>query len=178
MQETDIYIEKTDGTQRQISWIELNQIKKDILWIFDQNGKELSNAFVPEYSFNLPYWEYTTLTGTYDQKPFYQEGTLIIILCMLIEYIDIPGGNQLVFGNTELQSIIVYIKQFNAESPNQTLLKELIILGFSIAASVTKEDIARNEYFTHLKLEEFYSKLPWVSNTFIQAYYKSQIEYI
>lgn len=31
-------VQKADGTQREISWEELNQLKKDILWIFDENS--------------------------------------------------------------------------------------------------------------------------------------------
>lgn len=180
MQDTDIFIEQVDGTKRQIDWHELNQLKKDILWVFDENGSELHNAFVPDYSFTLPYWEYITLTGDeyfYDeQKQFYREGTLIIILCMTAEYVDIIGGSQLVFGDNKAENILDYIRQYEPVNEKQSSLKELVILGLSIATSITKEDIARNEDFEHPQLRNFYAKLPWVSQTFIQTYYRLKLD--
>lgn len=179
MQDTEIFIEKIDGTKRQIDWIELNQLKKDILWIFDENGGELHNAFVPDYSFTLPYWEYTSINGDEyfydDQKNFYKEGTLVIILCMLAEYVDIQGGNQLVFGNNNLKYILNYVRRFKPINNNQALLKDLTILGFSIAVIITKEAIAKNEDFEHPDLNEFLATLRWVEKTFIQSYYKSKL---
>jgi hypothetical protein len=180
MQNADIFIEKVDGTKRQIEWAELNQLKKDILWMFDENGSELHNAFVPDYSFTLPYWEYVTLNGgkffSEEEKQFYKEGSLIIILCMVAEYVDIIGGSQLVFGNNKIDYILDYIKLFEPVNQKQSTLKDLLILGLSIAASITKEDLSRNEDFEHSHMDHFYSKLPWVSITFIQAYYKAKLD--
>ncbi len=180
MQDTNIFIEKIDGTKRQIDWVELNQLKKDILWTFDENGSELHNAFIPAYSFTLPYWEYVTLTGdNYFQdaeKYFYIEGALIIILCMIAEYVDIVGGSQLVFGDNEIINILTYAKQFKPVNENQTALKNLVISGLSISASITNEDIARNQDFDHPDLNNFLSKLQWVDKAFIQPYYKSKLD--
>lgn len=179
MQDTNIFIEKNDGIKRQIDWAELNQLKKDILWVFDENGSELHNAFVPDYSFTLPYWEYVTLNGDqyfYDgHKQFYREGALIIILCMIAEYVDIQGGSQSVFGNNKFEDIITYIERFEPANDKQRLLKGLVTLGLSIATSITKEDIVRNEDIDHPQLQNFYAKLPWVTTTFIQTYYKAKL---
>lgn len=178
MQDTSIFVEKIDGTKRQIDWTELNQLKKDILWIFDENGGDLINAFVPDYSFTLPYWEFVTINGDKfsfeKQKKFYREGTLIIILCMTIEYIDIQGGNQLFFSNHKIEDVFTYIRQFQPANESQNSLKEFLILGLSIAASITKEDIARNEDFEHPDLHHFLTTLYWVDKTFIHSYYKSK----
>lgn len=179
MQDTSIFIERLDGSKRPIEWTELNQLKKDILWIFDENGGELHNAFVPNYSFSLPYWEYASINGDKyfydDQKKFYREGTLIILLCMLAEYVDIPGGSQIVFGGNELKTILSYVRQFEPTNENQNSLKELLVLGLSIAMTITKEDIAKNEDFEHPELGKFLSALTWVNKTFIQPYYKSKL---
>jgi hypothetical protein len=178
MQDTNIYIEKIGSSTRQIDFVELNQLKKDILWIFDENGGDLHNAYVPDNSFTLPYWEYASINGKYlydDDKNFYKEGALIIILCMLAEYVDIQGGSQLVFGDHNLNDILNYINLFKPENENQNSLKELVILGISISVTITKEDIAKNEDFEHSDLDKFLSSLKWVDNTFIQAYYKSKL---
>ena len=179
MQDTNIFIEKIDGSKRQIEWTELNQLKKDILWIFDENGGELHNSFVPSDSFTLPYWEYLSIDGDKyfydDQKTFYQQGTLIIILCMLAEYVDIQGGSRLVFSDISLKDILSYVRKFNPTNESQNSLKEFTILGLLIAMAITKEDIAKNEDFEHSKLDKFLAALRWVDKTFIQTYYKSKL---
>jgi len=179
MQDANIFIEKSDGSKRQIDWTELNQLKKDILWVFDENGSELHNAFVPDYSFTLPYWEYVTLIGDqyfYDEhKQFYREGALIVILCMVAEYVDIQGGSQLVFGDKKFDDILNSVRQFEPLNEKQSMLKELVTLGLSIAASITKVDIERNEDIDHPQLKTFYEKLPWVSDTFVHAYYRAKL---
>ena len=179
MQDTEIFVTKLDDSKREISWVELNQLKKDILWAFDFNGSELHNSFVPEYSFVLPYWEHTNLNGGelfYDEdKFFYREGALIIVLCMVVEYIDIQGGNQLVFGDTKLKDVLVYVQQFEPSNDKQEYLKSTVIQGLSIGSTITKEDMYKNEDFEHVDLSNFYSKLSWISKEFIQAYYKSKL---
>jgi hypothetical protein len=178
MQNTNIFVSKLNDIQRQIDWIELNQLKKDILWVFDENGGDLHNAYIPDYSFTLPYWEYVTLNGDkyfYDeQKNFYKEGALIIILCMVAEYVDIQGGSQLVFHDNKIEDILVYINRFEPVNEQQSFLRDIVILGLSIAVSITEEDIARNEDFEHPDLSRFYEKLPLVDKTFIQTYFKSK----
>lgn len=148
--------------------------------MFDENGSELHNAFVPDYSFILPYWEYVTLNGDKylqeKEKHFYREGALIIVLCMVAEYVDILGGSQLVFGDNPIDDITACIRQFEPINENQTSLKEVVIMGLSIAASITKEDIAKNEEIKHPGLSSFYARLPWVNQTFIQSYFKSKIK--
>jgi hypothetical protein len=179
MQDTNIFIQKVDGTTRQISWVELNQLKKDILWMFDENGNELPNAFVPDDSFTLPYWEYVTLEGgkyfSAKENQFYREGALIVVLCMILEYIDIQGGNQLIFGDNTIQDILKYITSFQPIDEKQKGLKELVISGLTIAASITKEDIARNENFQHAALNDFHAEMAWVSKNFILAYYNAKL---
>src|SRR5688572_31557180 len=141
MKDTNIFIQRNDGSKRQIDWVELNLLKKDILWMFDENGKELQHAFVPEYSFTLPYWEYATINGDkyfYDeQKHFYRQGSLIVILCMIAEYIDIQGGNQMVFGDNKVERIVEYISRFEPLEESQNKLKQIVIMGLSIATSIT-----------------------------------------
>jgi hypothetical protein len=179
MQDTNIFVERIDGTKRSIGWTELNQLKKDILWIFDENGAELHNAFVPADSFILPYWEYVSLNSDQffqdEEERFYREGTLVIILCMIAEYVDIPGGSQLVFGDTKIKDILTFINKFEPVNEKQTSLKEIVLLGLSIAAVITEEDIAKNEDFKNSHLDRFYMQLRWVSKGIIQPYYKAKL---
>jgi len=179
MQDTNMFVEKVGGTKRPIGWTEFNQLKKDILWVFDENGAELHNAFVPADSFILPYWEYVTLNGDQffrdEEKHFYREGTLVIILCMIAEYVDIQGGSQLVFGDNKITVILTCINQFEPTDEKQASLKEIVLLGLSIAAVITEEDIAINEDFKHSDLDRFYMQLRWVSKAIIQPYYKAKL---
>ena len=179
MTEGHIFIKNIDGTERSVERKELIYLKKDIVWVFDQNGMELHNSHIPIELFTLPYWEYTLLEGDkgLEEKDinFYKEGAMIILLCMVAEYIDIPGGNQLVFGSTKIASIINYIEKFKPANDNQAKLKESLLLGLSIASSITNSDIVINEDYKHPDLKKFYSRLNWVTNVFITAYYRSRI---
>lgn len=172
-----MFTESPNGIKRKIDWPELNQLKKDILWIFDENGGELQIAFVPPYSFTLPYWEYATISSDehFGDKDLYREGALIILLGMLAEYTDIPAGCQTVFGATSFEEIVAGIRLFVPENENQRYLKEAALLGLSIAASITKEDISSNEECEHPHLPDFRSRLRWADKTFIQAYYKAKL---
>ena len=112
MQEATIYTNNLEGITRNIGWAELNQLKKDILWIFDENGNQLHAAFVPDHSFTLPYWEYISLNGdmwfTENERSFYISGTMIIILCMVIEFIDLVGGSLLGVGEPKIDDNLGY----------------------------------------------------------------------
>lgn len=174
----DYSIQKEDGSIREVSWEELNQLKKDILWMFDENGDDLCYAFVPEYSFKLPYWEYVTLKGDgiyTEELQFYRQGVLIVILCMLSEYVNIQGGTRFVFGNTTIQEIMRYVSRFKPTNEKEDGLQELVIAGLTVAAMITEEDFYRNEDFEHPELDKFYGKLRWASENFIRAYYKNKL---
>ena len=50
MAQTNIYFSPND-TKREVDWPELNDLKKDILWIFVENTFQLNAAFVPKENF-------------------------------------------------------------------------------------------------------------------------------
>ena len=175
----NIHIKRNDGSERLIEWAELNQLKKDILWIFDENGAELNNSYIPNESFTLPYWEYLLLEGNMvnrKQINFYKEGAIIILLSMLSEYIDIPSGNQEVFVSTTISDIVPYADRFQTSNKNQETLKTILLVGLSIAAEISKDNIFSNEDFKNKDLESFHSGLNWVSNTFIIPYFESLLK--
>jgi len=177
MTEGYIYITRSDGIKRQIEYAELNQLKKDILWIFDENINQIYCSFVPDYSFQSNYWEYLTLDGDkwFHEKDrnFYKQGVLIIILCMTIEYIDTASGNQKHFGQTELGTVIKYIQNFLPTSTEQERLKEIVLLGLSIANSMSETDLINSDGYQHKDLASFYSQTGWVDNTFIKSYFQN-----
>ena len=173
-----MFITTTDNQKRVIDWNELNQLKKDILWIFDENTRQLNASFVPDSSFTSKYWEYLTLDNdeilSQADMNFYKEGVLIIILCMTIEYIDTTSGNQKVFGNTEIKDINNYIKAFKTINQNQEKLKALVKLGLTIASSMRQQDLINTDGYNHKDLDTFYSQLNWVDTTFIKTYFSSK----
>lgn len=173
-----MFITTIDKQRRVVDWTELNQLRKDILWIFDENTGQLNASFVPDYSFSNKYWEYLTLDN--DELPlsldldFYKEGVLIIILCMVIEYIDTTIGNQNVFGDTSIHLIDSYIETFRALNQNVEKLKSIVRLGLTIAASMTQQDLLDTDGYNHKDLDMFYSQLNWVDTTFIKSYFNSK----
>ncbi|KOY86401.1 hypothetical protein AD998_09815 [bacterium 336/3] len=174
-----IFITNLEGEQRFIEWEELNQLKKDILWFFAENTKQLNASFIPKESFKNKYWEYFTLNYNdffnKEEHQFYVEGVLIITLGMCIEYIDTLSGDQQIFGETSISEIIEYINKFNPSNENQKKLKKLVELGLEIANSLTPEDLISTELnkFEYLHLNNFYSQLNWVDDTFIKTYFRS-----
>ncbi len=83
-----------------------------------------------------------------------------------------PAASQLVFGKTKIADISSFIKTFDPVSEKQIKLRDIVLFGLSIVENITQEDIVKNEEFEHPDLDKFYSYLPWVSETFIDPYYK------
>lgn len=171
-----MFISTIDGQKRVIDWTELNQLKKDILWIFNENTGQLNASFVPDSSFKSKYWEYLTLDGeeVFADIDFYKEGVLIVILCMTVEYIDTSSGNHNVFGDTAIMDISNYIDAFKPTNQKQKQLKAVVLLGLTIAGSMTQADLQNTDEYDHKDLDTFYSQLNWVDATFIKAYFNSK----
>lgn len=174
-----IFIVKPDNTKHEVDWMELNQLKKDILWIYDENLGQINAAFTPSYSFNLKYWEYLTIDGDKlfckEDKDFYKMGVLVILLCLCVEYNDITSGDQQVFKRHELPIIIKYIKDFKAKDKYEKIIKEKILIGLNIAISLTKEQLV-NSGFEHKDLPKFIENINAIGDYFIISYYKSKIK--
>jgi len=64
LESESIFIILPNGSKRGIDYLELNQLKKDILWIYDENLGQLNAGFAPSGSFNSNYWEYLTIDAT------------------------------------------------------------------------------------------------------------------
>jgi hypothetical protein len=177
MTNPNIYIQNLDGVGRQVNWTELNHLKKDILWVFAENTNQLNAAFIPDHSFDKNYWEYLTMDGDkwfYEEdRNFYWEGVLIIILCMTITYIDTASGNQKIFGNTGLKIVLQYVDNFQPTSLDQKKLKDIVKLGLEIAICMTPKDLMNTDEYKHSSLTEFYGQVNWVDITFIKSYFKS-----
>ncbi len=176
MKELPIFRITYDGKQKEINWVELNQLKKDILWIYDENTNDLFNVFIPKDSFQSKYWEYLSLNGDKflheDDKDFYMQGVLIIILCMTIDYTDTQSGNQNIFEGTEIGLIIKCVKGFEPRNKNQEKLKSIVISRLEIANLMTESDF-NNKEFEHANLNDFVKELKWIDSEFIKSYYKS-----
>lgn len=178
MGQTGLFIQNPDGTSIEITWIEFNQLKKDILWVFDENIGDLWNAYVPLDSFTLPYWEYTTLYSDGRSSPaelqFLREGALIIVLCVIAENIDPDSGNLSVFKNYKPATISHYMNRIEPDSEEQRELIGLILLGLKIAADADEKIYWEGYEFAHPDRDAFFEKLGWVNETFIVPYFKSK----
>ncbi len=179
MKEGYKFIKSPNGKEREIDWEELNQLKKDILWIYDENFGDVINAFVPDYSFKSNYWEYLTLDGDKwfydDEKAFYHSGTLIILLCCCSEYVDIAGGSQNVFERDNLPVIKVYVEKYQPKNEVEKLIKEKVLIGLNISLSMTPENLINNE-FVHERTAEYYEGLNELGNSVIKNYYEEKLK--
>ena len=178
MKESDIYITQSDGTKRIIEFAELDQLKKDILWIYDENLGDLPNAFVPHTSFQMQYWEYLTLDGNkwfYEKdREFYKTGALIVLLCFCVEYNDMLSGNQSVFNRAELPTILNYVQNYTHKNEAEQRLTTKVILGLEIAKSLTDEQLKDTD-FEHELTKEFFENLKEIGDDFITKYYEDKL---
>jgi hypothetical protein len=175
MKEGYKYILTSDGQERQIDFVELNNLKKDILWIFDENTNDLPSAFVPRDSFRSKYWEYLSLEGDkwfYEkERRFYRTGVMIILIFMTLEFIDTESGDQKIFGETKVNEIINYVESFKPMKQDEDRLKLILLNLLSIANSMTISDLS-NKDFTYPGRDEVVTDLKWVDETFIKFYFR------
>jgi len=165
------YIQPLESDPILLEWKDINEIEKDILWIYANNVKQLNLAFVPYESFTKKYWQYLTIV-TSEKQDFLRTGCLIIILAMLREYTDIPGGCRLVFHQTPLTEITRYVENFELNNSEAASLKRIALKGLKIASDITTEDLYKNDDLQHPLFDEFTDDLNWVDEIFIQGYLK------
>jgi hypothetical protein len=179
MKDGAIFISNLDNTKREVDWVELIQLKKDILWIYDENIGRLNAGFIPHYSFSLKYWEYLTLDSDkllYEEdRVFYKTGVLVILLCQCVEYNCIPSGNQQVFNRSDLPTIFKYVEDYKPKNGSESRIREKILFGLTIAKSMTEEQLIDNG-FEHQDLPEFYDKINAIGDDFMFSYYRSKLK--
>lgn len=179
MGETGVFIQNMDGSSIELTWIELNQLRKDILWVFDQNVGDLWNPFVPLDSMTLPYWVYTTLNSDSYSNPaelqFLREGAMIIILCVITEHIDVECADREVFKYYKPETIGHYIHRIEADSEQQEELIALIRSGLRMAADLDNNAYWDEYGYHHPERDAYFAKLGWVNDTFIVPYFRSRV---
>lgn len=74
-------------------WIELQEVEKDICFLFHQIEPYRGIMGDLNYSefYSRPYWLYLDLSTEEDQDGFIRDGCLLMILCMAMEMIDGTG---------------------------------------------------------------------------------------
>lgn len=181
LEEANIHITLPNSKTRDIDWFELNQLKKDILWIYDENYGDIQNAFAPSYSFPNKYWEYLTLDGPksfYESdRLFYESGVLIILLCFCIEYNSTESGDQNVFNRIEFDTITKYVSDYAPRNQGLLKLKNKVLLGLEIAKAIPDSELLNTEYEIP-RIDEFYDGLNIIGNKIIQDYYSTRTEKI
>ena len=155
-------------------------MKKDILWIYDENLSDIPNAFAPSYSFGLKYWQYLTLSGDdwlhlREDHEFYTIGILTVLLCLCVEYTDTIGGDRDVFNREDLLIAMKFIENHDPNNLLEIQLKEKVLLGLTIGAEMTTEQLQNPDY-EHPRLGEFYDGLQELGTHAILPYFKSKAD--
>lgn len=169
-----------DEIIRPVNWGELNQLKKDILWVYDENYTQISAAFLQSEWFTLDYHEYLFLLKDeyFTDHDFYIEGVLVILLAACIEYIDTNGGDPRTLKRLGIKRVQVAVQKFMPQTDNQMVLKERVLFGLEIADTLSENDLLT----TDLDLDErhpgstsFYENINALVDDIIKAYYKSKL---
>jgi len=179
LESESIFIILPNGSKRGIDYLELNQLKKDILWIYDENLGQLNAGFAPSGSFNSNYWEYLTIDGDkwfYEEdKTFCRTGVLVILLCLCVEYNCIASGDQQVFKREELPTIMDYVTYYEVKNTAERRIKEKILMGLNIAISMTPNQLIDTD-FEHKDLPQFYENMNEIGDHFMLSYYQSKLD--
>ncbi len=139
---------------------------------------QLNAAFIPSNSFKLNYWEYLTLKVNEDvleeERSFFINGVLIILLCQCVEYNCIATGDQAVFNRKDLPIILQFVNEFKPKDDTESIIKEKLTLGLNIALSMTDEQLMNTD-FEHENLPYFYKNLNKIGDDIILSYYESKL---
>ena len=171
------FIRNLDGTEIQCTILELTRLTKDILWFYTENGPDLHNASMPADFAPVAYWQYPLLEGDRFEDEielnFYKEGALIIVYCMISEFLALERGNQKIFGQTAIKEIIAYIDKFQPTNDNQKILQGSVLGGLYIIEFITEDDIKAG-YSRNMAsaIRDFYSKSGWITKTFVEPYFE------
>lgn len=169
------FVTTLNAKKRQVEWNELNRLKKDILLAFVENTNQLNAAWLPSpEDFALPYWEYATLAEDAfmheEDRVFYRQGSLIVILCMSVEYLDTASGYGQIFGNNKISDIRTCVDLFQPRNEDEKMLKKIVGQGLDMAVSMSPHD-RLDSGFEHPDSDAFYPALSWVDKTFIKPYF-------
>ena len=174
------FIEKLRGERIELDFADIEPLRKEILYYFDQNMGDIINAYVPNSDYKHKYWEYLNFHGekhSYEEEEnFFIDGCLLIINAMICEYLDIIGGNQKVFGNTKLEEVYKYILNFEPKDNYQDKIKSTTLKGLEIAESITDKIINTNSEFKHPNLFSYYEEVKWIDEKIIGDYLKDRIK--
>ena len=129
----------------------------------------------PKKILQKKYWEYLSLEGSTGEDDFYKNGVLIIILCMVVEYIDTTSGDSDVLGRFKIDEIIASVQACLTNTAEQNRLKDITLMGLEIATSMTDYDLLNSNGYEHPEIEGFFSGLAWVDETFIKLYFRTLI---
>jgi hypothetical protein len=167
-------ITRLNGEKIEVDYEDIEPLRKEILYYFDQNMGDIVNAYVPTSDYKHKYWEFLNFEGTSysydDEESFFIEGCILILNGMICEYLDIEGGNQNVFLDIKLEKIIEYVRIFNPKSDDQQKMKVITLLGLDLAISITQEIIDMNISYDNLKLDDYFMGAKWIDQIVIQGY--------
>ena len=172
------WINTLDGNHKDVPWFELIQLRKDILWAFDENGPFMHSASLYDECFTLPYWEYACLSGDvhFDKRErnFYKEGGIILTIMQTVSYLHTRRYNPHPFGKTPLKEVQEYIEAFTPSNKRQKRLHEIASSG--IAVAVFKEEKIYGEVDIEYLTIDFLCNLFWVRQACIEKYYKRYLK--
>lgn len=159
---------------------ELIQLKKDILWTYDEHYHAMDNVMIPSDDFCLDYHKYLLLDKedfyNDDDYNFYINGTLVILLGICIEYIDTLSGDSKTLKRIGINNVEDVINKFTPSQELQSLLKSKILLGLEIAAQIKEEDFLKDEEYYHEKSPSFFNNIYSITDTVIENYYDQKFQ--
>lgn len=141
-------------------WIDIQEIEKDICYLFHQIEPYRSIMGDLNYVelYPRPYWRYLNLDQGQDQSRFVRNGCLVMILAMAWEIID-DAGSFLLPNLAECRSQVESIVPENDEAKKMV---ETVLLALDLAASGESE------------IEAVWTQSQWMYQTIVGKYFSDR----
>jgi hypothetical protein len=154
--DSPFYRVELSGERVGVEYAEVHALRKDILLYFDENVAEATSILLAEGQYQLPYWQYLSLSfeEEWAESAHYQrlveEGCLALVNGIALDLLDQPLGrldNEWPGGS--VPRVLLYLGQYRPTSPKGATAKAHLVRTFSFIESLSPADIDENGMLIH-----------------------------
>ena len=172
-----IWIDALDGTKIPVAPIEVMELRKEILFVFDQSIPAFEEGYILDECFKRSYWQFTRINGDVDfndeERSFAIEGGLIVTIALVVQFLEPDYEDREIFDENAAEAL-EYLEAFSSDDPLQQELAQITLFGIQLVITILTSGLSDND-IEELK-EDFYDELPWVTQNFIKPYYLKKLE--
>lgn len=179
MSDTDFYRIDLSGKKVWLPYLDLHQIRRDILLYFDENVGEAFNILMPQNIYKHDYWKYLSIGFDNEWAESVRYQTLIERGCLtLINGITLEILDGLAIGldktwserRVSAEMILPYMGAYQPGSPDLNEGKQFLMRTLNFIIQFTSSDLDANGALANFDLG---AQAKWFDQNIIQNYYRS-----